>query len=370
MDLLERRRTMLMQGPKPVFYNYLLFDGTAYIDTDIIPNTDFSFDATIGYESLNAAQRIYGVPSTSGSIRVFQSSSTNDTNRYFTIYYGSDSSLLSRSVARYYPSVAYFNTPKIMGWGDSTEAFTKGNGVPNGPITIGQDATHSGQPFTGLLGTIQLFGQDAQDATTHANLITYTPTNTLRPCTYDGESGLWNVEEGKFYGNSASSGTLIALNPKTCRPNSYDTTNYSYASVVNIANAYEYYSSSTIARINLKTGSGAETYVYFNFDTSSIPENATILRVFCTVRAYVSTTNSNMISTKNVRLYSGTTAKGSSVNLSGSTGSYLSIPCGTWTRDELNNVRLRVYAKRGASGTSSNYYINFYGASFIILYTV
>lgn len=370
MDLLERRRTMLMQGPKPIFYNYLLFDGTAYIDTDIIPNTDFSFESAVGYETLSAAQRLYGVPCTEGYTQVFQSSSTTSATRYFSIYYGSESALKTRNVARYYPAISYFNTPNRIGWGDSAETFTKGNGVPNGPIVIGSTATHSGQPYTGGFSTIHLYGSDAQNATTRANLITYTPTVTLRPCIYEGESGLWNVEQNKFYGNSAGSGTLIAATQKSLYPVSYDTTNYSYASVNNISNAYASYSSNTSGRINLKTGQGAETYIYFNFNTSSIPENATILRVFCTARAYASTTNGNMIATRNVRLYSGSTAKGTATTIDNSSNTYLNVPCGTWTRSELENAKLRVYAKRGANGVNSNYYITFYGATLIIFYTV
>ena len=52
--------------------------------------------------------------------------------------------------------------------------------------------------------------------------------------------------------------------------------NNASASISNISNAYTSTDSTTYAQINLKTGRGALTDVFFTFDLSSIPSNATI----------------------------------------------------------------------------------------------
>lgn len=123
----------------------------------------------------------------------------------------------------------------------------------------------------------------------------------------------------------------------------------------------------TYTQINLTTGSQAETYFYYNFDLSEIPEAADIVSVSCSYKAYISTTNSSYISTRSVQLYSGTTAKGSSGTFSTSITS-TSLTAGTWTRAELDNARIRLYAKRGSSRTTNTYYIRFYGATLTISY--
>lgn len=60
-------------------------------------------------------------------------------------------------------------------------------------------------------------------------------------------------------------------------PTSYDTTDYSYYSTSNMSNAYADSDSTNYASIRAKNGNYAETWVYFKFDTSSIPAGATIL---------------------------------------------------------------------------------------------
>lgn len=144
---------------------------------------------------------------------------------------------------------------------------------------------------------------------------------------------------------------------------------HSYASISNTANGYNPSSNTTYATINLTTGSGATTYVYYTFDFSDIPEGATIDSVSCTAKAYINTTNSSRITTRQAQLYSGTTAKGSASTISNSTTAF-SMTEGTWTRNELQNARIRLYAVRGSSNTSSTYYIRFYGATFTVEYSL
>ena len=85
---------------------------------------------------------------------------------------------------------------------------------------------------------------------------------------------------------------------------------HAYASISNQTNGYNESSNTTYATINLTTGSGATTYIYYTFNFSDIPVGATIDSVACTAKAYINTTNSSRITTRQIQLYTGTTAKG------------------------------------------------------------
>ena len=144
---------------------------------------------------------------------------------------------------------------------------------------------------------------------------------------------------------------------------------HAYASISNQTNGYNESSNTTYATINLTTGSGATTYIYYTFNFSDIPVGATIDSVACTAKAYINTTNSSRITTRQIQLYTGTTAKGSATTVTGSSN-VLTMTPGTWTRDELQNARIRLYAVRGSSNTTSTYYFRFYGATFTVNYSV
>lgn len=143
-----------------------------------------------------------------------------------------------------------------------------------------------------------------------------------------------------------------------------------YASISGQTNPVGKGSTSTsYVTISLKTGSNAETWAYYSFDTSSIPANAEIVSVTCASKCYISTTTASRVGTRQVQLFTGTTAKGSASTVSTST-SALNMSCGTWTRSELNNCRIRVYGKRGTSNTSTTYYFRYYGSTLTIKYKV
>lgn len=125
--------------------------------------------------------------------------------------------------------------------------------------------------------------------------------------------------------------------------------------------------STSYATVNLKTGSRATSWAYWKFDTSSIPEDAVITSVTCKAKVYISTTTSSRVGTRQVQLFSGETAKGSASTVSTSTTA-LTLSCGTWTRDELDDLRIRVYGVRGTSNTTTTYYFRFYGATVTIKY--
>lgn len=150
-------------------------------------------------------------------------------------------------------------------------------------------------------------------------------------------------------------------------PSGYDTDRTVYASALNLENAFTSSSSDTYAQYNLKTGGSANTYVYLTFDLSSIPQNATINSVACTARAFINNTTSSRIATRQMQLFSNDTAKGTPINIEGS-ATIQNLDVGQWTREELDGLSLRLYAKRGSSSTSTNYYIRFMGATLTIEY--
>ena len=201
-------------GITPVFYDYLVFDGTAYIETDIVPGADDSFRCGFGSETQRVAQRMFMVECTNSAMTgVVLNSSTNNTKRQFSQYYGSTSSLSSNRTLNFsYNRFAFFLTPKRMGWGSTAYTQTKGNNTPTGGLIIGSNVAHTGQPYTGSIGIFRIYGSDAQNVSSDSGFNSYTPVYTLRPCTYNGEAGLWCVETNKFYGNTAGAGTLTASN--------------------------------------------------------------------------------------------------------------------------------------------------------------
>lgn len=149
-------------------------------------------------------------------------------------------------------------------------------------------------------------------------------------------------------------------------PTSYDS-DYSAYSVSGLNQGETDSSSTNYATINLTRGNNAETSIYYNF-ALNIPTSATIDSVTCTAKCYISNTQSNRIATREVRLYSGTTAKGSSATVGNSTSEF-TVTAGTWTAAELNNAKIRIYAIRGTNSTNTNYYFRFYGATLSVTYT-
>ena len=161
----------------------------------------------------------------------------------------------------------------------------------------------------------------------------------------------------------------MATGSLTAHPGKYLEGDYSFASISNATNPVgKGANNTTYAKITLKTGTSAETWVYWPFDLSAIPSNATIDSVSCSAKADVSVGIGSHITSRTIQLYSGTTGKGSATNLTTSETAH-NLDCGTWTRAELQDCRLRTYARRGASSTSTNSYLYFYGADLTVTYT-
>lgn len=126
-------------------------------------------------------------------------------------------------------------------------------------------------------------------------------------------------------------------------------------------------SNTSFARWTLSTSTTG--YIYYTFDTSDlIPSGATITSVTAKARAYVG--NTTRVTNTVCQLYSGTTAKGSNATFaSTSTSNIVTLsPGNSWTRSDLNDLRIRIGAT-GSSSTSSKY-VYFAGAEVVISYSV
>lgn len=150
--------------------------------------------------------------------------------------------------------------------------------------------------------------------------------------------------------------------------NSYDSVDCSYYNLTNASRAYTNTDSTTYANVYLTRGSQAETYVYFKFNTASIPADATIDSVTAKVKIFINNTSSNLVAIHNIQMFTGTTAKGSTANATTS-ATVRTFSGETWTRAELSDARVKLYAKRGTGNTDTSYYFRLYGAELEVTYT-
>lgn len=160
----------------------------------------------------------------------------------------------------------------------------------------------------------------------------------------------------------------------TVYPTSYDTVNISYESIDSshpIEDALTDSSSSTYCLAYWKKGSSAETYFFLKFDFSSIPADATILSVSATAKGAVQITSTSRVTTRQMQLFSGATAKGDSHGISTTATAY-SIVAGSWTRAELQDARMRYYVKRATNSSyyNTDYYLRLYGATMTVTYEI
>ena len=222
MDALLRRRAMMAAGGgsptppgpviEPVFYDFLVFDGTAYILTNYVLPSDSSIKLLVGWETTKARQGIiqaYG-ESNGGSILAMLGNNTSSSRRQMVCYYDSTSYLLASKYLNFTTtSYELFLTPNKFGWDNTSYSISKGSVHPTDGLRIGQDGT---QCFTGKMGTIYIYDSSAQNCSTASGFNSFTPVATFRPCTYNGAAGMWYVEGSTFFGNSAGSGTLSTEN--------------------------------------------------------------------------------------------------------------------------------------------------------------
>ena len=134
----------------------------------------------------------------------------------------------------------------------------------------------------------------------------------------------------------------------------------------NIANAYTDTTSTTYAQLTVsKKNSTGE--IYFGFDFSSIPSNAVIQSMTVKFKGMVSSTT--YISSATIQAHDGVSVRGTSSNYrSTSTTQILTLNVGTWTREELNNFKLYLTARKGNNNNTA--YARVYGMEVTVVYDV
>ena len=156
-------------------------------------------------------------------------------------------------------------------------------------------------------------------------------------------------------------------------PSSYDQANSKHGgtdSTNTPSNGLTAANSETRAAFTSNTTANSTTSIYYNFDCSSIPQNATINSVTCDFKA---TCSSSYFNTRIGQLCTGTTKKGSGTTITNtSINNTVNVQTisntGSWTRAELNNIKILIEAVRGTS--TNAFTISFFGATLTVDYTV
>ena len=171
-----------------------------------------------------------------------------------------------------------------------------------------------------------------------------------------------------------------STNNATFIPSSFDSVNSVYNKNVGdegvystnyIDNGLTNHSSSTRCALYAVTGSGQTSSMYYNFDCSSIPQNVVINSVSCQFKG--GSQGSSYYSSYTAQLTTGTTLKGSSTSVTGSNSSpsTVTIDGGTsWTRAELDNIKIKFSVTRGSNNTTTDSTWSFFGATLTVNYTV
>ena len=154
-------------------------------------------------------------------------------------------------------------------------------------------------------------------------------------------------------------------------PTSYDSSRSSYDSLYegSPSDGLAGHTSSSRVCAYVAQTANAEANLVYNFDCSSIPNNATITSVTCIAGA-ACYSNGQYFNTRTVQLYNGTTPKGTAVTITGTgnTNTAHNINGGSWTREELNNIQIVVHIQRGNSTTQASF--SFWGATLSVEYTL
>ena len=133
------------------------------------------------------------------------------------------------------------------------------------------------------------------------------------------------------------------------------------SSVTNASKAYTDENSTTYANPRLQSAGTANSW-YFKFNTSQIPQGATIKSVSCKVKANL--TGTSNVSPRTIAMFNGETQKGSAKTLTAS-AKVFTFSGVEWTREELSDVRVVVKA---TVTSGSQPWLYFYGATLTVEY--
>lgn len=142
-------------------------------------------------------------------------------------------------------------------------------------------------------------------------------------------------------------------------------TNFTTSTSYPVDRGYNDTSNTSFARFS--PSNGQTGYIYYKFDTSSIPASATITSVTAKARAYVN--NTSRVTNTVCQLCTGTTTRGTNSTFNSTQSSNIvTLSTGTgWTRAYLNDLRIKI---GGTGASSSSRYVYFAGAEVTITYTV
>lgn len=211
LDRVQVDGVTVWEKAKPKFYDYLQNDGKSFIETNIAPKDidEFYIDATIyDFVGSSAINTILGmrIGYEKPSLRLHLSKSPQT----MMINYGDD-----------YKQKPLIN-PYTLGSNFKIN-FTR-NQIT---VTTIAGGTYSynleEQTYDGCTTSMILFSQ--RENTNEASVyrlkgrvysLSFSNNGTLvrdfKPCLYNGQAGLWDSVEGKFYGNANNKGTLTVGN--------------------------------------------------------------------------------------------------------------------------------------------------------------
>lgn len=216
---------------------------------------------------------------------------------------------------------------------------------------------------------------DAVDSINPAGL-----TQSMEGSSYELEIYADSINDFKVEDNSTNVTSSLVRHTATAGnytftgvPVSYDSANSQVAGTdsTNVpSNGLTEATSTTRAAFTSNTTANSVTRFYYNFDCSSIPENAIINSVSCDFKA---TASSNYFSPRVGQLCTGTTAKGSGTTITNtSINNTVNVQTisdtGTWTREELNDIKIMINCVRNTS--TNAFTLSFYGATLTINYTI
>lgn len=129
--------------------------------------------------------------------------------------------------------------------------------------------------------------------------------------------------------------------------------------------------SATYAQWYMLNGGAVTTQVQYGFDISTIPVSATIQRI--TVYAKCQAEDERLFYAGNtvIAIKDGTQTVVKTNNRAfGKTAKIVSLSDTSFTREQLNNIRIGIEAARGYLGTNTSFGVRFYGADLVVEYEV
>lgn len=124
------------------------------------------------------------------------------------------------------------------------------------------------------------------------------------------------------------------------------------------------------AEWNIVRGRFTQSRVYYRFDVSSIPMDATINSVNCTARASRQSAKVTEFSTLTLKIVVGTTEESNHATVANDESvNVYDLPSKTYTRDELTNVGIVMHSARGISSPNKDFWVRLYGATLSVDFT-